>query len=227
MDDELLTLKDVMRELNCTERTALKYLASGRLKGFKKTVGRGGPSWHIKRSDLINYMKRHRGVETLCESCGRACGECSWTGGTFTPVNGWKAKPTKIRMGTRIIDSYHVESCPMFKKDDPNRYVDKIVDESLGPLIFAILNRMITDYAELIIRAGEDPISDDLLTITMQIDQVERYVRSPIFEDMVDAVKLSVSGPKLLKLVRADPLGTLERIRNNGRGNGYQEDYNE
>ena len=227
MDEEILTLMDVVRELKMSDRTVRRYLDAGLIKATKKQVGRGKPAWQIKRSDLINYMKRYCDTETKCCGCARSCGGCSWTDGTFRPVLGWKASPTKIRMGGRIIESYHVESCPMFQADEPNRYVDGIVDESLGPLIFAMLNRMIADYAELCVRSNADPNSDKLLTITMQMNQIERYVQSPIFEDMVDAVKLSVSGPKLLDLVRADPLGTLERIRNEGRGTGYTEDYNE
>ena len=58
---------------------------------------------------------------TLCWKCARACGGCSWSDGSFTPVTGWKAKPTIITMAGRIIKSYKVIKCPLFK-DDTEQY---------------------------------------------------------------------------------------------------------
>ena len=64
---------------------------------------------------------------TLCWDCANACGNCSWSDRTFTPVSGWKAKPTIVKGDHRkngdvkIEDSFHVEACPLFK-DDTNQY---------------------------------------------------------------------------------------------------------
>lgn len=70
---------------------------------------------------------------TLCWKCANACGGCSWSDMSFTPVKGWKAVPTKIwvdhspkysrREGKRKdrymrrIDSFRVIECPEFVSD--------------------------------------------------------------------------------------------------------------
>ena len=56
---------------------------------------------------------------TLCWHCKNACGKCSWSDGTFTPVDGWEATPTKLNIdGERTIKSYCVNECPQFDPDD-------------------------------------------------------------------------------------------------------------
>lgn len=52
-------------------------------------------------------------AKTLCESCEKACGKCSWSDGSFTPVPGWKAIITPHYTG----HSYLVLECPLFKDD--------------------------------------------------------------------------------------------------------------
>lgn len=59
---------------------------------------------------------------TLCWKCSKACGGCSWSDGTFTPVEGWTATETTIRgdrgiWRDRIIQSYIVEECPEYEED--------------------------------------------------------------------------------------------------------------
>ena len=56
---------------------------------------------------------------TLCWNCEKATGGCSWSR-DFTPVEGWKAKPTKIKEdgGKTIIDSFIVKKCPEFVADE-------------------------------------------------------------------------------------------------------------
>ena len=55
--------------------------------------------------------------ETICWECAKACGECPWSDGSFTPVDGWVATPTKVKCRYKIIDSYLVEKCPLFISD--------------------------------------------------------------------------------------------------------------
>ena len=56
-------------------------------------------------------------VDTICWNCKNATGGCSWSE-DFTPVEGWKAKPTtlKVRSGKYInyVKSYVVRKCPKF-----------------------------------------------------------------------------------------------------------------
>ena len=61
--------------------------------------------------------------QTLCWRCQNACGDCPWSDGTFTPVKGWKARRTIIRVNElgEIVTSYLVQECPMFK-DDTKKY---------------------------------------------------------------------------------------------------------
>lgn len=56
---------------------------------------------------------------TLCWTCGKACGRCSWSK-NFTPVEGWKAIPTKIHQRTwegktYSTDSFDVYECPEYE----------------------------------------------------------------------------------------------------------------
>ena len=63
---------------------------------------------------------------TLCWTCENACGNCSWSDGTFTPVEGWTATPTKLWVNHSInpgekgalIDSFHVTACPLYENDE-------------------------------------------------------------------------------------------------------------
>lgn len=55
--------------------------------------------------------------QTICWKCARACGKCPWSDGSFTPVDGWSATPTKIKNDDVITDSYIVKKCPLFISD--------------------------------------------------------------------------------------------------------------
>lgn len=50
-------------------------------------------SWKAKQEKSQRKTKFQR-KETLCWTCQNACGGCSWSK-SFTPVEGWDAKPTK------------------------------------------------------------------------------------------------------------------------------------
>lgn len=56
---------------------------------------------------------------TLCWSCAKACGECSWSDyWEHSPVPGWTAEETRL-MGNGGADvvSYCVTDCPEFVPD--------------------------------------------------------------------------------------------------------------
>lgn len=61
------------------------------------------------------YTKKHK---TLCWECDKACGRCSWSK-NFTPVEGWVAKPTKVRADKlskhQYVESFDVYACPEFE----------------------------------------------------------------------------------------------------------------
>lgn len=58
---------------------------------------------------------------TLCWDCAKACGGCSWSDWQeHTPVPGWVAEPTMLRMNNDTYTrSYIVDSCPEFVRDPP------------------------------------------------------------------------------------------------------------
>lgn len=65
--------------------------------------------------------------KTLCWSCKKALGDCSWSKCDkdtweilFKPVDGWVAEKTSLLMysydgTTRHVTSYIVESCPQYE----------------------------------------------------------------------------------------------------------------
>lgn len=58
--------------------------------------------------------------QSLCWKCAKACGGCSWSDRSFTPVDGWVAEPTKVRghqADGQVMDSYMVHECPLFESD--------------------------------------------------------------------------------------------------------------
>ena len=68
----------------------------------------------------VSYYKKKKGGtnETLCWSCKNACGDCSWSK-NFTPVEGWKAKKTKLRLTRGPSEpqndfSYIIYGCPEY-----------------------------------------------------------------------------------------------------------------
>lgn len=65
---------------------------------------------------------RERGMAaTKCWDCKKAVGLCSWSDGSFRPVEGWAALPTRYlagRDGREVIESYCVYVCPEFEQDE-------------------------------------------------------------------------------------------------------------
>ena len=56
---------------------------------------------------------------TVCWDCRKACGGCSWSNHwDHTPVPGWTAVETKVRMNNDVYaQSYIVLECPEFDRD--------------------------------------------------------------------------------------------------------------
>lgn len=163
-----------------------------------------------------NIMRnRTNKPETLCFRCGNSCGGCSWSD-RFEPVKNWIAEPTKIyrsRDDVKEIDSYHVIACPLFQADKQNG-PKQIHPDSLKPFLYAILISTVRDYAKACRKIAQRSESDDAVPSKRVAVEIESYVRSPIFEDIVDALELCVSGPQLLEIIRNDPKAVLDRLYN-------------
>lgn len=67
---------------------------------------------------IKNKIERCNKAPTLCWDCANATNNfCPWAE-SGKPVDGWRATPTKIKQNGKVVcDSYHVHSCPMFKRD--------------------------------------------------------------------------------------------------------------
>lgn len=89
-------------------------------------------------------MGNHSG--TLCANCKLACGtdQCCWAD-RLEPVPGWEADQTFDQYGEPY--SYHVRSCPMFKKG--RRYSDKLDDDGCMNLIGTLIRHAENDYVRI------------------------------------------------------------------------------
>ena len=60
--------------------------------------------------------------------------------------------------------------------------------------------------------------------------EIEKYVVSPTFDEMLGVMKLNIDGQKLLEMIRADPLGVIKRVGRMGeyfkrKGESEYDDY--
>ena len=67
---------------------------------------------------MKNKIERCNKAPTLCWDCANATNNfCPWAE-SGKPVDGWRATPTTIKQNGHVVaHSYHVHSCPMFKRD--------------------------------------------------------------------------------------------------------------
>lgn len=149
--------------------------------------------------------------ETLCFRCGNACGGCSWAD-RFVPVSGWTATPTRIWTNCKIgqVGSYCVSDCPESKED---KKINRIHPDGFKPLLYAILNSMVRDYAFSYVKYQENPNADNAIYRQRTMSEIESFCKSAFFEDIVDVLGVMAEGPKLLEMIRKDPYGTLERLK--------------
>lgn len=158
---------------------------------------------------------------TLCETCSNSCGNCSWSA-RFVPVEGWTAKPTLVRNSSvkdSVIESFEVSECPLFA-EDKKRHTESIRSDRVVALCFKIIERAIHDYAFSLIKtqngfnysrqckasgAKEGYIRQDMLTC-------EAFFRSPLTGDMLAACGIKMSGDHIIKMIKADPQGVLDRM---------------
>lgn len=161
------------------------------------------------------YHKTNK-PRTLCFSCANfVSSECHWAD-HYEPVPGWTARATSIHIGagehTRETSSFHVKECPLFQADKP-RHVERIHDDGLKPLLYAMLLSMVRDYAHAYVKYNRDPNADNAPRYQMVMGEIERFVQKPMFEDIVDVLNLSVDGVKLLEIIKSDPIAVIERLR--------------
>lgn len=201
----------VAKILRCSTRMVVRYIHDGTLRAAK-----GGRDWIIEERELDRFIIAHGKQEQLCAKCANACGGCRWSD-DLLPVEGWDAEPTKVYIDSGTpMDSFLVKSCPMFKPDGP-RHVKSLTDDAFFRLIYAMLFELVREYAHSYKTFMIDHKERSIAWIKM--DEIERYVKTPMFDEMLGVMKLPIDGPKLLEMIRADPLGVIKRV---GRMGEYQ-----
>ena len=155
--------------------------------------------------------------ESLCFRCGNCLDGCSWSR-SFVPVEGWRAEPNYINSDEA--ESYHVIECPLYVPDAPKN-IEKIHEDGFKPLLYAVLNNMVRDYANAYIKL-QASVSDEVRIRSEQtLNEIESFVTQPMFDDVVDVLEIMADGPKLLELIRRDPHGVIDRLNadpDNARG---------
>ena len=74
----------------------------------------------VKKKHHKGEKRRNPNEHTLCWDCKNATNNgCPWSDHA-EPVPGWEARKTKIKFSGEKTDSYHVYSCPLFKRDAEN-----------------------------------------------------------------------------------------------------------
>ena len=75
----------------------------------------------------VGMRKRAKKRPTLCWSCARFCGQCSWSA-RFEPIAGWSAEEGSLtRQYGGTLKTYTVLQCPLYERDseeDGNRRIE-------------------------------------------------------------------------------------------------------
>lgn len=91
-------------------------------------------TYEIKETDIKSIIRGFEPEarytkESLCWTCVRATGTCSWSR-NFEPVPGWEAEKTEVKNPYgkdrfEMIASYDVKACPLYIKDIKRKEVRK------------------------------------------------------------------------------------------------------
>ena len=93
------------------------------------------------KKKLIN---NDRGNETLCWTCSKCTGGCSWSE-DFIPVKGWKATARYVdEMDDAPPWSYRVEECPEYERGGVE--INFYNDDALNNLVIKVGERISKDY---------------------------------------------------------------------------------
>lgn len=178
--------------------------------------------------NTMNHKEYDRDERTICEQCQNACGKCLWSA-LALPVKGWVAEPTIIlRHHGHGYNSFRVVSCPMFVKDDKEGYTQTIATDRVKPFCFGILLSAVRDYAHYLIKIDTakkaKKHTSALNSISYYAKREEMWFYSPLAIDICDICGIHADPEQIVKSVRADPLGVVERLKKNYSPVGEIED---
>ena len=122
----------------CAELRKLGFIYNSRYRCWRGTRNHEAALDLCERAVTQSgrVIATHEKEEQLCWTCASACGGCSWSDGTLTPVPGWTATPYdrvetlhKSCNGRDIIrrvpyKSYTITACPQYRPDPPRRAKD-------------------------------------------------------------------------------------------------------
>lgn len=133
----------------------------------------------------MNYKDKEKAsrkhVDTLCVTCRKACGKCSWSE-TLTPVPGWTAEETTTSYG---LSSYLVTACPEYVR--AGRFRDEVKPSDLD-----------TEGCHALVTAIVKTAAEDYVDIPEQRSQITYFFRSSLFAN------LSLADPEyIIKTLRA------------------------
>jgi hypothetical protein len=115
-----------------TSMVANRTLKSGIVKRVRRCArcNERFCTYEIKETDIKSMIRDfepevHYNKESLCWSCERATGFCSWSR-NFEPVPGWEAEPTEVKNTYKkgyfeMVASYDVKACPLYIKDNKRK----------------------------------------------------------------------------------------------------------
>ena len=111
-----------------TDRPELKQTPSGVNVTSTEKYGVRGHYGYKSTDDIAQKLDigcaKTADKETLCWSCARAAAPrnmaCSWSDGSFRPVEGWTASERTLYSSNRRlpgVKSFYVEKCPLYLHD--------------------------------------------------------------------------------------------------------------
>lgn len=95
---------------------------------------------------------------TICWSCKKACGGCSWSA-SFEPIKGWRATPTDLKCYSAVRSgSYEVHECPLFEPEEKHEY-KQINPDGARELAASVLCLAVSDRRSLV-RKRKNAVKD-------------------------------------------------------------------
>lgn len=202
--EKTYTALSASKVLGCCDRTVLMHIKAGKIRATKVSN-----EWVIPKREIDRYLRLYGKQKQLCEECRNACGGCRWSD-ELLPVDGWSAEPSKIYIDKhKPVDSFHVIECPMYIPDR-KKNVDHLTNDAAYRLMYAILFAMVRDYANSCKKLYVD--RENSASAYKKLKEIQSYVKTPMFDEMLGVLKFDTDGAKLLEMIRTDPLGVLERI---------------
>ena len=149
-------------------------------------------------------MGKIESAPQLCWLCAKAGGGCAWSD-RFEPVDGWTARPTRLRLEGKLgRDSYEVVQCPEFKPESVHK-MKRIDDDGARLLCNAVLAKAGKDYVddvESIQELKTVPTSQKTQDIMKDLETDKRMIENLLQGGCVYTDLLCLDGDDLLRSLK-------------------------